>query len=97
MGKLAEYRATERRAGIRGPSRKRRSHRRQYREGSQDRGLVFGGATEEVKKDKNSLNHHKKESDLTEEHPVYGKLLQKVLATLGLTEQQWRTKFLSEH
>lgn len=91
-----EYRTVERRAGLGGTRRNRRSRKPQYRKENGDGALVPGEGTQETKSDLASLDRYDLMTHASEERPVYWKLLQKVLANLGLTEEQWKAKFVDQ-
>lgn len=96
MGRSTEYRAIERRAGVGGTRRKRRSRKDQHRKGNGDEALTLEKSTEEVKDNSRSLDQGNPLVHTAEERPVYWKLLQKVLANLSLTEEQWRAKYVDQ-
>lgn len=96
VGKCTEYRATERWVGLKGPCRTRRSRKSEYRNGNEDR--VLTGEESNVEKHGSSLDRRKAMAahHEAEDRPVYWKLLQKVLANLGLTEEQWMMMYVGE-
>ncbi|KAI7779041.1 hypothetical protein LA080_001387 [Diaporthe eres] len=96
IGKSIEYRAVERRAGPGGTRRNRRSREHQHRKGNVDGALRPGDNTEEAEDNAMSLPQCGLVTHTVEERPVYWKLLQKVLANLGLTEEQWRTMYVGQ-
>lgn len=51
---------------------------------------------QEAENDSKSLDQCNLVTYNTEERPVYWKLLQKVLANLGLTEEQWRALYVDQ-
>lgn len=52
------------------------------------------GSASEVEKDERAWDQREAANHAEEEHPVYWKLLQKVLADLGLTEEQWKKMYV---
>lgn len=96
IGKSTEYRAVERRAGVGGTHRKRRSRKDHHRRGNGDEALTLEKSTEEAKDNLRSLDQGNPLAHTAEERPCYWKLLRKVLSNLGLTEEQWRAKYVDQ-
>lgn len=96
IGKSTGYRSVERRAGVGGTRRKRRSRKDQHRKGNGDEALIPGKSTEEANSHSGSLDQCNLVAHTAKERPVYWKLLQMVLANLGLTEEQWRAKYVDQ-
>lgn len=96
IGKTIEYRAVERRAGLGGTRRSRRSRKGQYRKENGDGALTPGTSAQEAQNDSGPLSQNNLVTHTAEERPVYWKLLQKVLANLSLTEEQWRAMYFDQ-
>lgn len=96
IGKSIEYRAVERRAGLGGTHRHRRSRKDQHRKGNRDGALTPGNSTQGGQNDSGSSSQCNLVTHTAEERPVYWKLLQKVLADLGLTEEQWMELYVDQ-
>lgn len=96
IGKSIEYRAVERRTGLGGMRRNRRSRKDHHRKGKGDGALTPRNGTQEAQNDLGSSSQCNLVTHTTEERPVYWKLLQKVLADLGLTEEQWRALYVDQ-
>lgn len=88
IGNTAEYRGTQCRAGIKGPSRPRRWKKKQFRKGNKNHASTIKEGTKEVEKEGSSSDQRRVDSHRVQERPVYWKLLQKVLENLGLPEEQ---------
>lgn len=91
-----EYRAVERRVGLGGQRRSRRSRKQEYRNGKQGQGLAPAESTGQLTSDSTSFDQGEAVGHQSEERPVYWKLLQRVLENLGLTEQQWTVMYVDQ-
>lgn len=92
IGRSLEFRAVERRVNLGNQRRPRRSRKSRQSEG-EHKVSACDGSFKEAEQEGASVEHGTERLYGPEEQPVYWKLLQKVLADLDLTVEQWRTLY----